>query len=142
MAFWLGFRDTVGQIDSGSSKGGGRTSDSRPRGPSGETCNDELLVMTCVVSGDIIGDACTELEVVTDDADMGTDGAEAIEGRKSVRTRDMARRLAEEVLRCDRGGCEGVCGEYCCCGECLEVGGKLGLGEEDMFFKANPLPSS
>jgi hypothetical protein len=37
-----------------------------------------LFVVICVVSGDIMGDACTELEVVTDEALMaeaGTDGA-------------------------------------------------------------------
>lgn len=99
MAVWLGFLDTVGTIDSGSWNSGGRPSDSRPRGPSGETCREELLVMICVVSGDMIGEACTELEVVTEEADIGTEGAEVIEGRKSVRTREMARRFTEEVRR-------------------------------------------
>ena len=63
---------------------------SRPRRPSGEPCIEELLVVSCVVSGDIMGDACRELEVVTEEALMaeaGTeDAVEWMEGRKVVCT--------------------------------------------------------
>lgn len=86
IALWLDFRET---IDSGSSKGGGGNSCSRPRGPSGEPCIDELFVVTCVVSGDMLGEACSELEVATDEAliaEAGTDGAEVMGGRKEVCT--------------------------------------------------------
>lgn len=60
-------------MDSGSSKGGREgKSGSRPRMPSGETCTEELLVMIWVVSGDMIGEACTENEEVL----MAEDGTE------------------------------------------------------------------
>lgn len=47
----------------------------------------------------MMGDACAELEVVTEDADIGTVGAEVMVGRNSVRTRDIPRlRFKEDVL--------------------------------------------
>jgi hypothetical protein len=64
-------------MDSGSSKGGGGTSASRPR-DSGDACREELFVVTCVVSGDMMGEACTELEV-TDEALMAEAGTEVEE---------------------------------------------------------------
>ena len=63
-------------MDSGSSKGGREgISNSRPRGPSGEACSEELFVLICGVSGDIMGEAWTELEVKEDVlmAEAGTD---------------------------------------------------------------------
>ena len=45
--------------------------------------------MSCVVSGDMTGDACIELEVVTEEAliaDAGTDAVEGRDGRKDVWT--------------------------------------------------------
>jgi len=60
-------------MDSGSSNGMSGTSDSRPRGPSGEPCIEELLVVSCVVSGVMMGEVWSELEVVTVEADAGTD---------------------------------------------------------------------
>ena len=64
-------------MGSGSSKGGREgTSDARPRGPSGEACTDELFVIICDASGNMIGEACMELEVVTEErltADAGTE---------------------------------------------------------------------
>ena len=65
-------------MDSGSSNGGGGTSASRPRGPSGETCREELFVKTWVVSGDMMGEACTELEV-TDEALIAEAGTEVVD---------------------------------------------------------------
>lgn len=79
----------TGAIDSGSSKFGGRQSFSRPRGPSGEPCREELFVVSCVVSGDMTGEACSELEVVTDEALIAEAGKEVVEergGRKDVCT--------------------------------------------------------
>ena len=67
IALWLDLRDTM---DSGSSKFGGGYSVSRPRGPSGEPCMEELFVVSCVVSGDMMGEAWTELAVVTGEALM------------------------------------------------------------------------
>jgi hypothetical protein len=84
IALWLDLRDT---IDSGSSKGGGGNSASRPRRPSGEPCIEELFVVSWAVSGDMIGEAWGELEVVTDEAliaDAGTEDVDVIEGRKLV----------------------------------------------------------
>jgi hypothetical protein len=86
IALWLDLRDT---IDSGSSKGGGGPSESRPRGPSGEPCMEEVLVGSWAVSGDVIGDACSELEVTEEAliADAGMDdGVEDMDGRKPVCT--------------------------------------------------------
>lgn len=60
-------------MDSGSSKGMRVTSDSRPRGPSGEPCMEELFVVSCVVSGVMTGEVCSELEVVTVEAEAGTE---------------------------------------------------------------------
>lgn len=46
-----------------------------------------------------MGEVCTELEVVTEEADMGTVGADVIVGRNSVRTREIPRlRFKDEVL--------------------------------------------
>ena len=75
MAFWLDFLElTGGTIESGSSNGSmGGISDSRPRGPSGDPCIEELFVVSCAVSGVIMGEVCSELEVVTVDADAGTE---------------------------------------------------------------------
>ena len=64
-------------MDSGSSKLGGGKSCSRPRGPSGEPCMEELFVIIWVVSGDMMGEAWTELAVVTGDALMA-DGMEFV----------------------------------------------------------------
>jgi hypothetical protein len=51
---------------------------------------EELLVVICVVSGDMMGDAWRELEVVTDEAlsaDAGTEGVfEGVDGKKVVWT--------------------------------------------------------
>src|SRR4051794_4329899 len=50
---------------------------------------EELFVMICVVSGDMMGEAWTELEVAIDEALMaeaGTEGVEDIGGRKEVCT--------------------------------------------------------
>jgi hypothetical protein len=50
---------------------------------------EELLVMTCVASGDIMGEAWSELEVATEEAlsaEAGTEGVEEIGGRKEVCT--------------------------------------------------------
>jgi hypothetical protein len=49
-------------MDSGSSKGVGMISASRPLGPSGEAWRELLLVKICVVCGDMMGDGCCELE--------------------------------------------------------------------------------
>lgn len=68
-------------MDSGSSNGGGKgESDSRPRGPSGETWREELFVVICVVSGDMMGEACAELEATDEvlNADV-KEGAEVKE---------------------------------------------------------------
>jgi len=74
MAVWLDFLEFAGgTMDSGSSNGMRGTSDSRPRGPSGDPCIEELFVVSCVVSGVMTGDVCRELEVVTVDADAGTE---------------------------------------------------------------------
>lgn len=57
--------------------------------PSGEACTEELLVVSCVLSGDMIGEAWRELEVVTEEAliaEAGIEGVEVIEGRKFVWT--------------------------------------------------------
>ena len=37
---------------------------------------DELFVVNCVVSGDMMGEACWELDVVTDEALMADAGSE------------------------------------------------------------------
>lgn len=75
-------------MDSGSSKGGRGKSESRPRRPSGEPCIEELFVASWAVSGDMIGEAWGELEVVTDEAliaDADTDGVDVeMEGMKLV----------------------------------------------------------
>ena len=76
----LDFLDT---IESGSSKFGGGYSDSRPRGPSGEPCMEELFVVSCVVSGDIMGEAWSELGVDGVMADC-MEFVEEIGGRKVV----------------------------------------------------------
>jgi hypothetical protein len=83
MALWLDLRDT---IDSGSSKLDGGKSASRPRGPSGEPCMEELFVVICVVSGDMMGEAWSELAVVTGEALMadGVEFVEEIGGRNDV----------------------------------------------------------
>lgn len=47
---------------------------------------EELLVMSCVVSGDIMGEACNELEVATEEALIGMEAVEEIGGRKEVCT--------------------------------------------------------
>jgi hypothetical protein len=50
---------------------------------------EELFVIICVVSGDIMGEAWSELEVATDEAliaEAGTEGAEGFGGRKDVWT--------------------------------------------------------
>jgi hypothetical protein len=50
---------------------------------------EELFVMICVVSGDMTGDGCIELEVVTGEiliAEAGTELAEGIFGVKDVWT--------------------------------------------------------
>lgn len=60
IAVWLVLRVTM---DSGSSKGGGATSYSRPLGPSGEPWTELLLVVSCVVCGDMMGETCCEPEV-------------------------------------------------------------------------------
>ena len=68
---------------------GGRNSFSRPLGPSGEPCIEELFVVSCVVSGDMAGEGCSELEVVTEEALIAEAGMEAVEerdGRKDVCT--------------------------------------------------------
>lgn len=63
IALWLDFLDTGGMMDSGSSNGVGKgDSDSRPRGPSGEAWTEELFVVICADSGDMMGEACAELE--------------------------------------------------------------------------------
>jgi hypothetical protein len=50
---------------SGSSRGVGKgDSDSRPRGPSGETWSEELFVVIWADSGVIMGDACAEFELI------------------------------------------------------------------------------
>lgn len=53
---------------------------SRPRRPSGDPWIEELFVVRSVVSGDMMGDAWRELEVVVTEealmAEAGTDGAE------------------------------------------------------------------
>lgn len=72
---------------SGSSNRGGGSSETRPRGPSGEPCIEELFVVNCVVSGDMMGEGCVEFEVATDEAliaEAGTEGVEEIEGTKEV----------------------------------------------------------
>lgn len=85
---------------------------SRPRRPSGEPCTEELFVISCVVSGDIMGDACTELEVVTEEvlmAEAGREGTvEWIEGRKLVCTCVGLVYLVEEV----REGCVFIVGVF------------------------------
>lgn len=63
-------------MGSGSSKGGSANSGSRPRRPSGEFCIEELFVVNWVVSGDMMGETWTELEVVTDDAETADAGTE------------------------------------------------------------------
>lgn len=118
IALRLDLRET---IDSGSSKGGGRYSDSRPRGPSGEPCIEELFVVSCVVSGDMTGDACCELEATEEAlmADAGTEFVEPIVGRKEVWTwLGFARLIVEED--CCRG---------CCCGVVVVVEGGVGNKE-------------
>jgi hypothetical protein len=45
---------------------------------SGEPCMEELFVVSWVVSGDMIGDACWELEVVTDEALIADAGTEFV----------------------------------------------------------------
>lgn len=67
-------------MDSGSSNGIGRASESRPRGPSGDPCIEELFVVSWVVSGVMTGEVCNELDVVTVEADAGTE-EEEIGGR-------------------------------------------------------------
>jgi hypothetical protein len=39
---------------------------------------EELLVVNCVVSGDMMGEACWELDVVTDEALMADTGTELV----------------------------------------------------------------
>lgn len=91
-------------MDSGSSKTGGIDSASRPLGPSGEHWRELLLVVLCVVSGDIIGDACCELDATEEAliAEEGIDADEAgIVGRELVLTwLGFARR---PVASCDDG---------------------------------------
>jgi hypothetical protein len=72
-------------MDSGSSKCGGVASGSRPLGPSGEPCMELLLVISWEVCGDMIGEACCELEA-TEEALMADSGTveEGIVGREFV----------------------------------------------------------
>jgi len=83
MALWLDLRETM---ESGSSKGGREKSVSLPRGPSGEPWREELLVVSWAVSGDMMGEVCRELEVVTEEALMAEAGVFEIWGRKLVWT--------------------------------------------------------
>jgi hypothetical protein len=99
MADWLDFRE--GTIDSGScSKCERLASDSRPRRPSGEPWVEELLVVTSVASGDMIGEVGPELEVVTEEllmAEAGTEvAADVVEDVKLVWTRVGFGCLVEE----------------------------------------------
>jgi len=58
---------------------------------------EELLVVSCVDSGDMVGEACRELEVVTDEALMGADGGiELMEGTKLVCTLFGFGRIVDE----------------------------------------------
>ena len=64
---------------SGSSSGVGKAdSDSRPRGPSGETCSDELFVVIWAESGVIMGEACAEFELI--DEALNVVGIEVYDG--------------------------------------------------------------
>lgn len=57
MAVWLDFLELKGgTMDSGSSNACGKTSISRPRGPSGDPCMEELLVVSWFVSGVMTGE--------------------------------------------------------------------------------------
>lgn len=59
---------------------------SRPRRPSGEPCIDESFVVSCAVSGDMMGDVCRELDVVTEEVLMADAGVVGMCGGKLVWT--------------------------------------------------------